>query len=614
MIRIRRVYSTALSSDRDQIAQVKEIFRRSFSAVAGYADKIPDMLDRPFHYGYRSILLVSLGANHKVSGFSLVLHFPEIHSSLLDFIAADPAIKGGGLGSALYEATRETVRQLGSRGIYLEALPDDPAAVQDLGILKENRRRLKLYEHYGVYPIADTAYESPIGDSPAPFLLFDGLGPGRPLARVECRAAVRLILERKYSDLVGPKYVNKVVRSITDDPVRLREPRYVKTEVHPQIQDGRLFRAMALVSSTVHRIHHVRERGYVERPARVEALREVLLATAHFASVEPRPHGGKLLREVHDPDFVHYLKTVCEGLAPSRPVYPYVFPLRRPDRKPQELAVRAGYYCIDTFTPLDRNAYRAARAAVDVALSAAEEVLAGRPVAYAVCRPPGHHAGRRVFGGFCYFNSAAVAAQRISQDGRVAVLDIDFHHGNGTQDIFWTRADVLTVSIHGHPNFAYPYFSGFADELGEGFGRGMNRNFPLPENAGPERYLQTLDRALELVERFKPLALIVALGYDTMSGDPTGSFGLRTQALEAVGRRLASPGYPLLIVQEGGYSLRNLRRGSAALFRGVARELLARDRRPPAPPPARAAAGRPPQGSQAGPATGSLAGSDNLRP
>jgi acetoin utilization deacetylase AcuC-like enzyme len=277
-----------------------------------------------------------------------------------------------------------------------------------------------------------------------------------------------------------------------------------------------------------------------------------------------------------------------------------VFPVRRPDRKPLELAVRAGYYCIDTFTPLDQGAYRAARAAVDVALSGAQEVLEGRPVAYAICRPPGHHAGRRVFGGFCYFNNAAVAPQRLSQEGKTAILDIDFHHGNGTQDIFWNRADVLTVSIHGHPNFAYPYFSGFADEVGEGFGRGTNRNFPLPENAGHDRYLQTLDRALELVERFKPLVLVVSLGYDTMSGDPTGSFGLKVQSMETIGRRMASLGRPLLVIQEGGYSLRNLRRGSVAFFRGVTRELLGRDRHRVTPPPGPgvAAGGRPGQASE----------------
>jgi acetoin utilization deacetylase AcuC-like enzyme len=331
---------------------------------------------------------------------------------------------------------------------------------------------------------------------------------------------------------------------------------------------------MVLISSSVHRIHHVRERGYVERPARVEILEQVLGETGLFDRVAPRSHGDRVMREVHDPDFVTYLKTVCEKLAPSRPVYPYVFPVRRPDRKPKELAVRAGYYCIDTFTPLDQNAYRAARAAVDVALSGAEELLEGRPVVYSLCRPPGHHAGRRVFGGFCYFNNAAAAAQTLSREGRVAVLDIDFHHGNGTQDIFWTRSDVLTVSIHGHPNYAYPYFSGFTDEIGEGFGRGCNKNYPLPENAGDALYLETLDRALEMTGRFKPTFLIVALGYDAMSGDPTGSFALSIRALQTIGARLASMNRPLLIVQEGGYSLRNLRRGSVAFFRGISRVLL----------------------------------------
>jgi acetoin utilization deacetylase AcuC-like enzyme/GNAT superfamily N-acetyltransferase len=576
MISVRRVYSGALARDADKIRQVQEIFRSTFGEVASYADKIPDMLDKPFSFGYRTILLASQTADRKVTGFSLILHFPEINSSLLDFIAIRPQIKGGGLGSALYEASRDMLQRLGSRGLYLEALPDDPSIVKDPALLKENRRRLKFYEYYGVYPIIGTAYETPIGDSPAPHLLFDPLGRVQPLNRRDCRAAVRLILRRKYGDIVSQEYIEMVVRSIKDDPVRFREPRYNRVETsRPRVfPDKRLQREMVLISSPVHRIHHVRERGYVQRPARVEVLEQVLAEMGMVDRAVPKSHGGKVLREVHDPDFVTYLKTVCEKLAPNRPVYPYVFPVRRPERKPRELAVRAGYYCIDTFTPLDQNAYRAARAAVDVALSGAEELLDGRPVAYALCRPPGHHAGRRVFGGFCYFNNAAVVAQALSREGKVAVLDIDFHHGNGTQDIFWTRSDVLTVSIHGNPNYAYPYFSGFTDEIGEGFGRGYNRNFPLPENAGDERYLDTLDRALEVVGRFKPTFVVLALGYDTMAGDPTGSFALSVRTMQTIGSRLASLGRPLLIVQEGGYSLRNLRRGCAAFFRGISRVLL----------------------------------------
>ena len=156
--------------------------------------------------------------------------------------------------------------------------------------------------------------------------------------------------------------------------------------------------------------------------------------------------------------------------------------------------MRAGYYCIDTFTPISRNAYPAARRGVDCALTAARELLAGRRIAYALVRPPGHHAERRSFGGFCYFNNNAIAAQYLTAYGRVAILDIDYHHGNGQQDIFYRRSDVLTVSIHGHPGFAYPYFSGFKEECGEGEGEGFNLNLPLPEAVDGAAYRKALER------------------------------------------------------------------------------------------------------------------------
>lgn len=230
----------------------------------------------------------------------------------------------------------------------------------------------------------------------------------------------------------------------------------------------------------------------------------------------------------------------------------------------------AGYYCIDTFTPLGKNAYDAARAAVDVALTAASLVRGGTHTAYALCRPPSHHAERRVFGGFCYLNNAAIAAHFLSWEGRVAVLDIDFHHGNGTQDIFYQRADVLTLSLHGHPNFAYPYFSGFADELGEGEGKGFNRNYPLPEETDERLYLASLDRAIKRLRTFAPTYLVVSLGLDTMKGDPTGTFSLRAQSMYEIGLRIGGLSWPTLIVQEGGYNLLNIRRGAAAFFTGLA--------------------------------------------
>jgi acetoin utilization deacetylase AcuC-like enzyme len=302
----------------------------------------------------------------------------------------------------------------------------------------------------------------------------------------------------------------------------------------------------------------------------VGALRDAIGPTNLFTAVPPRHFNEQVILAVHDRHFVNYLKVVCTKLETARPVYPDTFPIRRPDRRPRDLPVQAGYYCIDSCTPLDRNAYLAARASVDVAMTAAEEILAGVPVAYAMCRPPGHHAERRVYGGFCYFNNAAIAAHQLSRHGRTAILDIDFHHGNGTQDIFYARPDVLTVSIHGHPDYAFPYFSGFAGETGEGPGVGFNVNFPLAPNTTGEGYLKALEKAVSRIGRFRPDFLVVSLGLDILRGDPTGTFLLSVETMRAIGRRLAQTTYPLLVVQEGGYNLRNLKRGVVAFFGAMA--------------------------------------------
>jgi len=233
------------------------------------------------------------------------------------------------------------------------------------------------------------------------------------------------------------------------------------------------------------------------------------------------------------------------------------------------MPVRAGYYCIDTFTPLNRNAWSAARGAVDCALSACDAVLGGYRLAYALVRPPGHHAEHRSFGGFCYFNSSAVAAHYLSDYGRVAVLDLDYHHGNGTQSIFYDRADVLTLSIHGHPNYVYPHFSGFSDEKGEGSGEGYNVNYPLPEQITVDQYQKTLAKALRRIGRFKPLYLIIALGVDTAKGDPTGSWLLKGGDFHKNGFMTGELGLPTLIVQEGGYSTQTLGINVRHFFEGL---------------------------------------------
>ncbi|TFG65233.1 MAG: GNAT family N-acetyltransferase [Spirochaetales bacterium] len=580
MIRIRRVYNTTFLRDRDIVAQVMELFRVTFPDVRDYAESIPKHLDNPVRYQYKTVLLAALGPKNTVSGFALIIHFPLVNYSLLDFIVVDPEIKARGIGSALYEAVREYTAASGSKGLFLESLPDDSRLVKDPRLLKENQKRLKFYEHYGVFPITGTAYETPIDEHPVPYLLYDPLpspakGAGKPLSAAELRKVVRTILTKKYGNLVSEEYIEMVVKSVKQDPVQLRPARYMKTDSQLKLSfTGKLEKPILLICSNHHGIHHVKERGYVERPARVDAIRETLLKENWFAETGARHFPESWLASVHNPGFIRYLRTVCMNMQPKRSIYPYVFPIRNQDKPPKDLSVCAGYYCIDTFTPLNRNAYGAARAAVDVALTCAEELRGGRRAAYALLRPPGHHAETKVFGGFCYFNNAAIAANYLSKDGPVAVLDIDFHHGNGTQDIFYRRRDVLTLSIHGKPETAYPYFSGYADEKGEGEGAGFNINYPLKEEAGAEVWLNTIKTALGRIARFKPLYLVVSLGFDTMRGDPTGSFGLGVEAMQEAGALLTRAALPLLIVQEGGYSLRNLRTGSHAFFRGIAKELL----------------------------------------
>ncbi|MGP1310867.1 MAG: histone deacetylase family protein, partial [Phycisphaerales bacterium] len=324
-----------------------------------------------------------------------------------------------------------------------------------------------------------------------------------------------------------------------------------------------------LVVNDQHDIHHVRERGYVEAPARVNAILKGIEPTGLFYRVKPRHAPEAAIRAAHDPALVDYLKKACAEVPEGRSVYPYVFPIRNQTRPPKDRAYAAGYYCIDTFTPMNANAYKAAVRAVDCTLTAADAILDGQRFAYALVRPPGHHAERRAFGGFCYFCNAAIAAERFSAHGRVAMLDIDYHHGNGQQDIFYTRADVLTVSIHGHPSFAYPFFTGFDDETGEGDGAGYNLNITLPETIDARRYTKALEQALGRIREFEPAFLVVSLGFDTGRGDPTGTWPLTPEDFRTNAKRIAALGTPTLIVQEGGYRTTTLGANARAFFTGL---------------------------------------------
>jgi acetoin utilization deacetylase AcuC-like enzyme len=326
--------------------------------------------------------------------------------------------------------------------------------------------------------------------------------------------------------------------------------------------------ALLCVSSPGHEQHDVRDRGYLEAPRRMPAISSGLRALDVELAL-PRHFADHHVTAVHDPALVRFLRTSCENIAEGKYEYPYLFPIRNADRPPKDWSLTVGYYCLDTFTPIHRRAYASARVAADAALTAAAAVARGRRLAYALVRPPGHHAERSVFGGFCYLNNSAIAAHYLSHRGRVAMLDLDYHHGNGQQNVFWERDDVLTVSIHGDPSIAYPYFAGFADERGGGAGLGANVNLPQPEVRDGRQYRRALQRALAIVGEFAPDFLVVPIGFDTARHDPTGSFLLDAADFEANGRLVGGLGLPTLFVQEGGYRVRTLGRNARRFFSGV---------------------------------------------
>jgi acetoin utilization deacetylase AcuC-like enzyme/GNAT superfamily N-acetyltransferase len=573
MFRIRRIYDEVLPVNRTAVEQVKSIMRRRFPAVPEKEiENLGLHLQDPFLKRFRSVLFVAENARGRVLGFAFLLHEPKIQFAYLDWIATEPGRASGGIGGALYSRVRQEASALGVKGLFFECLPDDAALCPHKELLPENRSRLRFYEGFNARPIVGTAYEEPYKPDQTclPHLVFDGLGRTDAPQRDFVRAVVRTILERKYAGYVPPSYVEKVDASIQDDPVKLRGFRYLKPASVSAAIPARASEPVALVFNDRHSIHHIHEHGYVQSPVRIRSILKEIAAGSLFEIIPAASFPDKYITSVHDLGFFHYIRRACTEAREDNSLYPYVFPVRNKTRPPKERSVLAGYFCIDTFTPITHNVYSAARGSVDCALTAAQEVLKGRRLAYALVRPPGHHAERRAFGGFCYFNNNSIAAQFLRQHGRVAILDIDYHHGNGQQDIFYDRQDVLTVSIHGDPSFAYPYFSGFRDEIGEGEGAGFNLNLPLPEKTDGERYRKALGSALKRVTAFDPDFLVVALGLDTAKGDPTGTWSLTWRDFELNGRMIGELGIPVLVVQEGGYRTRTLGVNARHFFEGLA--------------------------------------------
>ena len=296
-----------------------------------------------------------------------------------------------------------------------------------------------------------------------------------------------------------------------------------------------------------------------EVPERLEVLRVALTEASHDF-VAATTHGDEPVLAVHDAALLDYLADAYTGWVG------YLFPTPGllsglAMRTPSAAHARAGRFCYDTMTLVGPGTYRAARASADVALTAVDLVLSGAPAAYAACRPPGHHVTRDAFGGSCYLNNAAIAAQALRSAGheRVAVIDIDAHHANGTQSIFYDRSDVFVTSVHVDPGAGwFPHYLGFADERGRGSGEGANLNLPLAEGTGDPGWLAAVREAVEVVARFDPTAVVLSLGVDAAADDPESPLRVTAAGYQHAGQHVAGLGVPVVAVQEGGYHLPTL--------------------------------------------------------
>jgi acetoin utilization deacetylase AcuC-like enzyme len=351
---------------------------------------------------------------------------------------------------------------------------------------------------------------------------------------------------------------------------------------------------MQVVYSPAHLGHDVSVETFMGMPVpanevaeRAERIRTALEADGGFGVVGPTEHGEAPILAVHDPGLVRFLEVAWTELRAQGIVRSFLSADTYPNRamfegmsdaavsaqvrEPVHAGGRAGFWGLDSAAPLVAGTYVAARAAVDVALTAVDLVLGGASAAYGLCRPPGHHAARSMYGGYCFFNNAAIAAEAIvgKTGERVAILDVDYHHGNGSQQIFWRRGDVRYVSIHADPDGDYPYFLGRADETGEGAGAGENVNLPLRPGTANDEYLAAVDQALEAIAAVPGSVIVVSLGFDTYGLDPIGTFALTTDVYHEIGRRTAALGRRLVILQEGGYHRPSLGENARAWLRGA---------------------------------------------
>lgn len=332
-----------------------------------------------------------------------------------------------------------------------------------------------------------------------------------------------------------------------------------------------------------HHLHHASELkdGKVspcfEMPSRADTvlarLRQVGLGDIRKAP----SYDNRCYARVHSERYVHFLQHAWQewsALGHQHDALPLVWPVRdlRSDIEPSHIDGKLGFYAMDAGVAITAGTWQAVRSSADLALAGMEALLHGQHSAFALCRPPGHHAAAEYMGGYCYLNNAAIAAQFCLDHGgqRVTVLDVDFHHGNGTQSIFYPRADVQFVSLHGDPRHSYPYFSGHSDETGSGVGAGFNHNYPLPHGTDWAAYASALAHAAQRIRAYRPDVLVISVGVDTFEGDPISHFRLRSDDYFQLGAAIAGLAVPTLFVMEGGYMVDELGINAVNVLQGFA--------------------------------------------
>ena len=344
---------------------------------------------------------------------------------------------------------------------------------------------------------------------------------------------------------------------------------------------------MNIYYSDIHKKHDFRSNSndekeqelYYEVPDRIDSILDALEDESWSNITAPDDFGLEPIKKIHTVEYLDYLKSAYHdwmdqsektGVA----YIPYKPGFNKSDLPYDDIPDKDGFFMTDMNVEVNESTYLAAIASANSALSTATSLLNGEKSAFGLCRPPGHHSGASICGGFCFLNNAAIAANWLSVHGKVAILDIDYHAGNGTQSLFYERSDVLTISLHADPSWEYPRYAGYAQETGVGKGKGFHRNFPLPPQTDEALYLHHLSEAIELIHAFSPEFLIVSAGFDTFEDDPLGTFQITRNGFQSIGQEICSMRLPTGIVLEGGYQIEELGRNVVAFLEPFATQVL----------------------------------------